>query len=191
MPKLSIHKIAAADSANVSNVINTPSFATCFDRRSLERASSAIKTITDEHPSVASNIEVLEIDVSDDASVSAAASAFKAKGKTLHALVNNAGVGLGSAGDILATNFYGPKRVTDAFVDFVDKDSGRIVNVSSGSASMWLRNQDDATKALFTSETSTWEELEACMLSNESSYGLSKAGLTGEKARLLDNNVHR
>lgn len=60
----------------------------------------------------------------------------------------------------------------------VDKDKGRIVNVSSGSASMWLRNQEPSTKDLFTSKTSTWEELEAGVLSYEPSYGLTKAGLT-------------
>jgi NAD(P)-dependent dehydrogenase (short-subunit alcohol dehydrogenase family) len=88
------------------------------------------------------------LDVSDDTSVTSAAASLKEKNTTLYALVNNAGVGLKAGGDVLNVNFYGPKRVTDAFVDLVKE---RIVNVSSGSASMWLRDQDEATKNLFTS----------------------------------------
>ena len=62
--------------------------------RSTERASLSVKSITKDFPNLAENVEVLEMDVSDDASVAAAASAFKATGKTLDAIVNNAGVGL-------------------------------------------------------------------------------------------------
>ena len=48
---------------------------------------------------------------------------------------------------------------------------------------MWLRNQDGATKKLFTSSDTTWDELEAAVKKFEPSasmggYGLSKAGLT-------------
>ena len=39
----------------------------------------------------------------------------------------------------------------------------RIVNVSSGAASMWLRNQDEATKNLFTSSDTTFEELQTAV----------------------------
>ena len=62
--------------------------------RSLERGAAGVKSIIDKHPDVASRIELLEIDVSSDDSVAAAVATFKEKGKTLYALVNNAGVGL-------------------------------------------------------------------------------------------------
>lgn len=103
---------------------------------------------------------LLQLDVSDDASVTSAAASLKEKNTTLYALVNNAGVGLKAGGDVLNVNFYGPKRVTDAFVDLVEE---RIVNVSSGAASMWLRNQDEATKNLFTSSDTTFEELQTAV----------------------------
>merc|ERR1711871_392567 len=147
---------------------------------SLERGAAGLKSITDANPKTASTIEVVQIDVTDDASVSAAVEVVKSKGKGLYALVNNAGVGLNAPGKVLPTNFYGPKRVSEAFIDLV---SERIVNVSSGAASMWLRNQDEETKNLFTSADTTWEELESAVEGFKSSasmggYGLSKAGLT-------------
>ena len=80
------------------------------------------------------------------------------KGVSLYALVNNAGVGLktgdGSEDGLLATNFYGPKRVTDAFVGLV---TDRIVNTSSGAASMWLRDKSAETKAFFVNPATSWE----------------------------------
>ena len=151
--------------------------------RSLERGAAGVKQITDVHPEVAKSLEVIQIDVSDQASVTAAAATMKSKNITLYALVNNAGVGLNASGDVLPTNFYGPKLVSDAFVNMINQEEGRIVNVSSGSASMWLRDQNEATKKIFTSSDTTWEELEnavkeAAPTASMGGYGLSKAGLT-------------
>merc|ERR1712146_715757 len=86
---------------------------------------------------------------------------------------------------IMNTNFYGPKRVTEAFLPLIEENGGRIVNVSSGGAAMWLRNQDAATKALF-SNPKNFEELEAAVkmhIANGNGgmgngYGLSKAALS-------------
>ena len=77
------------------------------------------------------SVELVEIDVSSDESVAAAAAAVKAKGVTLYGLVNNAGVGLNTNGDIIETNFKGPIRVSEAFLELIE-DKGRIVNVSLG-----------------------------------------------------------
>mmetsp|Transcript_32778 Transcript_32778/g.64955 ORF Transcript_32778/g.64955 Transcript_32778/m.64955 type:complete len:273 (+) Transcript_32778:58-876(+) len=148
--------------------------------RSLERGAAGLKSITDAHPETAKAIEVVQIDVTNDASVSAAVEVVRSKGTGLYALVNNAGVGLKAGGSVLPTNFYGPKRVSEAFLPLVTE---RIVNVSSGAASMWLRNQDDGTKRLFTSPDTTWDELDAAVKkfapnASMGGYGLSKAGLT-------------
>ena len=50
---------------------------------------------------------------------------------------------------------------------------------------MWLRDQDDKTKKLFSDPSITWEALEEAMKANVAAknfrmggYGLSKAGLT-------------
>jgi hypothetical protein len=79
-----------------------------------------------------------------------------------------------------------PLICTAAFVGLIDPSVGRIVNVSSGAASMFLKTQDAATKALFSNPNVTMEELEAGMKEKIASgdtgygkgYGLSKAGLT-------------
>ena len=129
------------------------------------------------------SLELLQLDVSDDGSVTAAASALAGK-EPLYALVNNAGVGPNdSEGDaLLQTNFYGPRRVSEAFVSMI-APGGRIANVSSGAASMWLREQSAETKALFTNPDISWPELDAAVraaapAASMGGYGLSKAGLT-------------
>jgi carbonyl reductase 1 len=65
--------------------------------------------------------QVVQIDVTDDASCQVAAALLKDKGVTLYALVNNAGMGyaqpgVGGTEAILNTNYYGPKRVTEVCV---------------------------------------------------------------------------
>ena len=83
---------------------------------------------------------------------------------------------------IMNTNFLGPKRVTEALIDLIDS---RIVNTSSGAASMWLRNQDDDTKKLFSNPDVTFEEVASSVDANVAAknfrmgngYGLSKAAL--------------
>lgn len=151
--------------------------------RNLQRGEAGLKSITDVHPT--SNIELLEIDVNDDKSVTTAAGVLKAKGITLYALVNNAGIGFRTGGNssLLNTNFYGPKRVSEAMIELLDAKEGRIVNVSSGVASMWLRNESAEVKALFSSPDTSWDDLDAAVRAAESGasmggYGLSKAGLT-------------
>lgn len=157
--------------------------------RNLTKGAEQLKTITDAFRDTASKIELLQIDVGDDASCAAAAASLKAKGVTLYALVNNAGTGLSHKGietpEIFNTNYKGPKRVTEAMVGLIDPKEGRIVNTSSGGASMWLRNQDAATKALFSNPDVTEVELNAAIDGFVSAgntgmgagYGLSKAGL--------------
>ena len=156
------------------------------------KGAGCLKGILDEVPAAAGKIEVLQIDVTDGASVAAAAAALKAKGVTLYGLVNNAGVGLAqadapkAADGILATNLWGVKRVSEAMVGLIDPSEGRIVNVSSGAASAFVKGQDAPTKALFSNTELSMAELEAavktCVDNNNvgwgNGYGLSKAALS-------------
>ena len=104
---------------------------------------------------------------------------------TLYGLVNNAGVGLNTNGDIIETNFKGPIRVSEAFLQMI-QDGGRIVNVSSGGASSWVRQQDEATKKFYSDPDISKEALVADVAKQAAgaeggwpgTYGLSKAGLT-------------
>jgi len=162
--------------------------------RSAEKGEAAVKKITDEFPDAVGKIEMLQIDVADDASCTAAAAALKEKGVCLYALVNNAGLGLaqneaGGSGPekILNTNYYGPKRVTEAMVELIDPNEGRIVHTSSGAASMWLKKQDAGLKAILSDPDITFEKLDKTIQAQVASdnvgfgngYGMSKAALNG------------
>lgn len=161
--------------------------------RSLERGEAAVKQILDDFPDAAGKIEVLQIDVTDEASCAAAAAALKAKDVSLYALVNNAGLGLNQAeaadadvNKILNTNYYGPKRVTDAMVELIDPKEGRIVNTSSGGACMYLKKQDATLKATLSNPDITFDELDKTIKEQATrddlvakGYGMSKAALNG------------
>ncbi len=61
--------------------------------------------------------------------------------KPLHAVVNNAGVGLGHGvtnSDVMNVNDYGPRRVVEAFLPLVNPDGGRLIGTSSGAASGYV-----------------------------------------------------
>ena len=122
--------------------------------RDAEKGAAAVKSISDAYPAAADRIALVAIDVGDEASVAAAAAALQAKSVTLYALVNNAGVGFqtspGDAAALLNVNLLGPKRVSEAILPLIDPAAGRIVNVSSGAASMWLRSQSAETKERLT-----------------------------------------
>jgi carbonyl reductase 1 len=123
------------------------------------------------------------MDVSSDDSVNTAAKSLA--DVNLYAIVNNAGVGLGSKASVdqlIQTNLFGPKRVTDAFVSNLDPKQGRVVNVSSGVAAMWLRDKSDEMKKMFTNPDTTWDQLKTTVLklaptSSRGGYGISKAAL--------------
>lgn len=98
------------------------------------------------------NVEVIQIDVSDDESVKAARAEVGKKTEVLDALINNAGITGGMPqGALVAsidqfkklfdTNLYGVVRVTQAFFDLLEKSAQpRIVMVSSLGSSMTLHN---------------------------------------------------
>ncbi len=80
--------------------------------------------------------EAVPLDVTDPASVAALAADLTARGVTLGALVNNAGIALdgfdaGIAERTLAVNYFGALAVTDALLPLL-ADGGVIVMVSSG-----------------------------------------------------------
>ena len=95
-----------------------------------------------ECPATTGKIEVLKVDVSDDKSVTDAAAAMKTRlgEQKLYGLVNNAGIGWTyGANEIMDTNVYGVKRMTEAFIPLLDTTSGRIVNLGSGAGPMFVK----------------------------------------------------
>jgi NAD(P)-dependent dehydrogenase (short-subunit alcohol dehydrogenase family) len=97
-------------------------------------------------------VELVQIDVSDAASVEAAAKHLSEKIDSLDVLINNAGISGGFpqsptaiSTDVIRkvfdTNFFGTIQVTQAFLGLLkESDAPRIVNVTSGLASLTLHN---------------------------------------------------
>jgi NAD(P)-dependent dehydrogenase (short-subunit alcohol dehydrogenase family) len=97
-------------------------------------------------------VEVIQIDVSDPTSVEAAQKALVSKTSSLDVLINNAGISGGFPQSpttintevirqVFDTNFFGTINITRAFLDLLRKsDAPRIVNVTSGLASLTLHN---------------------------------------------------
>ena len=98
------------------------------------------------------NVEPLEIDVNNTASVKAARDVIGTKTKVLDVLVNNAGIlGIQPQGSLQAnasdfkevfeTNFFGVIETTHAFIDLLKQSAEpRIVNVTSGLGSLTLHS---------------------------------------------------
>jgi NAD(P)-dependent dehydrogenase (short-subunit alcohol dehydrogenase family) len=86
-------------------------------------------------------LEVLELDVTSDASVAAAVAEIERRASPVAALVNNAGIGIGAAMEEISnadlqkqfdTNLFGVLRVTQRVLPEMRKRRrGRIVNMSS------------------------------------------------------------
>ncbi len=89
------------------------------------------------------SFEMLALDVTSDASVEAVVADVIGRAGRIDLLVNNAGLGVGLAGDeessvaqaqtIFDTNFFGTVRMTRAVVPHMRRQSaGRIINMGSG-----------------------------------------------------------
>lgn len=97
------------------------------------------------------DVEAIQIDVSDDESVKAARAEIGKKTEVLDLPINNAGI-LGGMTQttntditvfkqVFDTNLFGVISVTQAFMDLLQKSAQpRIVNVTSGLASLTLHN---------------------------------------------------
>jgi NAD(P)-dependent dehydrogenase (short-subunit alcohol dehydrogenase family) len=110
-----------------------PSATILLGSRSQANGDAAVQKLPE---AARKQVKVLVIDVTDDASVKAAAEKVKAEYGRVDILVNNAGIAshsfdYESAKSTFETNVYGVKRVTDAFLPLVPEGSGHISIVSS------------------------------------------------------------
>ena len=164
-----------------------------------QAAASKIASIINSTPSCTGSIDFLPLDTSNESSISKCKdqAAEKLNGSPLYGIVNNAGIGLNTAnsGDILTTNLYGPKRVSEQFLPLLDQNEGRIVNLGSGSGPMYTSGCSLEDKRILCSPSDsdsqvTWEYIEQHAkhnLNGSDAYGLSKALLaayTGLFARM-------
>ncbi len=106
------------------------------------------------------DVTALALDVTDPASIAAAAKAIDAKYGRVDILINNAGINprdgtknvseqrLATWREVFETNLFGLIAVTQAFLPMLRKsDAGRIVNLSSVLASMTLHS--DPTSGIY------------------------------------------
>jgi NAD(P)-dependent dehydrogenase (short-subunit alcohol dehydrogenase family) len=164
--------------------------------RDVQRGEEAVAGIRENVGGAgASRIEFLHIDVSNDASVSAAAAVVSEKigNDKLFAIVNNAGIAVGNTLEaIVETNVNGPRRVTDAFLPLLTQtadvaNTGRIVNISSAAGPMFIAKQVGAGAdcSVLLNANTTWADIESFIAATGPTisddaygpYGLSKACL--------------
>ncbi|CAE7632703.1 SDR2b [Symbiodinium sp. CCMP2592] len=144
--------------------------------RNVEKGEKALASIVSSAPECKGKVEVLQVDTASDESVAKAAEAVKASlpaGESLYGVVNNAGTGLqhGTTGaEIMNVNFYGPKRMVEAFLPLLSPSDGRIVNVGSGAGPMYV-------KAALSSDTERARMLCSCPESFDPLEALAKSEL--------------
>lgn len=130
-------------------------------------------------------LDVVEIDTSSDDSVNQAARVVADKFTTdgpLYGIINNAGIGFGNTlHDTVNTNYFGPRRVNDAFAKLLQRPGGRIVNVASASGPLFVAELPDRALANKFKEPWTFPggvadvDHLAKTMTPENAYGFSKA----------------
>ena len=117
--------------------------------RSLVNGLKAVEQLNSEG---LDKVEAIQIDVTDDESVKAARVGIGKKTGVLDVLINNAGISgeipqsaldskIDNFRNVYETNVYGVVRVTQAFIDLLQKSPApRIVNVSSSVGSLSLQS---------------------------------------------------
>jgi NAD(P)-dependent dehydrogenase (short-subunit alcohol dehydrogenase family) len=117
--------------------------------RNLEKGLEAVKILKAKG---LTHVEVIQIDVNNQESVSSARDQISKKTDVLDVLINNAGISgnlpqsaldadIDNFKNVLETNLYGVVRVTQAFISMLQKSSEpRIVNVSSSVGSLALQS---------------------------------------------------
>lgn len=117
--------------------------------RSLENGLTAVNKLKSEG---LTNVEVIQLDITDDKSVKDARAEIGKKTETLDILINNAGIYGGYPQEALTAtidqfkatydaNVFGVVRVTQAFIDLLKKSNEpRIVNVTSSQGSLTLHS---------------------------------------------------
>jgi NAD(P)-dependent dehydrogenase (short-subunit alcohol dehydrogenase family) len=118
-------------------------------------------------------VEAVQIDVSNDESVKAARSEIGKKTDILDVLINNAGITGGMPQSALEasieqfkkafdTNLYGVVRVTQAFIDLLQKSpEPHIVNVSSSQGSLTLST--DTTNKYYNHKAAVYQPSKAAL----------------------------
>jgi NAD(P)-dependent dehydrogenase (short-subunit alcohol dehydrogenase family) len=165
-----------------------PDVSVILGSRDAARGQEAVERLRSQVPSAQGRVECVMLDATSDESVEKAASSVRGP---LYGIVNNAAVGHGRRQDeTLATNYFGVRRVTEAFLPLLQSPGGRIVNVASAAGPFFVSGlpDDDPIKAKLSEPWSMRSEgiegldrmASSYKVKDEgpsswSSYGLSKA----------------
>ncbi|KAH7071532.1 hypothetical protein BKA63DRAFT_555449 [Paraphoma chrysanthemicola] len=115
--------------------------------RSVDKGDKAVKDL--QSRGLPGSVELLQVDVSDESSIAAAAKVVEENHDRLDALVNNAGILDDSSmtsmfeklNSVFRTNAAGPYAMVEAFAPLLARSGNtpRIINVSSGAGSIATR----------------------------------------------------
>jgi NAD(P)-dependent dehydrogenase (short-subunit alcohol dehydrogenase family) len=138
--------------------------------RNLENGQEAVEKLKAEG---LNEVEAIQIDVSDDESVKAARTVIGKKAKSLDVLINNAGISgsfpqtatgasVATFKEVYETNVFGVVRVTQAFLDLLNKSAEpRIVMVSSSQGSLTVG--DDPTNIYYNHKAAVYQSSKAAL----------------------------
>ncbi len=156
-----------------SIVLARNGFLTYATMRNLEKGTSLKSTIDKGNLP----LKIMQLDVTDDASVSNAINTILSESGRIDVLVNNAGYGLVGALEDLTideikyqyeTNFFGVIRVTQAVLPIMRKQkSGKVVNISSGAGRFGY-----PTGSAYVSAKFALEGLSECMAYELDPFGI-------------------
>ncbi|KAF2094027.1 NAD(P)-binding protein [Rhizodiscina lignyota] len=135
-------------------VQDNPKYHVIIGSRSLERGQAALEKLQDSVSNLHQNqLDVVEIDITKDDSITAAAAAIEKRYGRLDVLVNNAAIALSSDSGKwkseelrleYVTNCIGPAITTQTFVPLLRKSKDpRIIFVTSGMGSLRIASVND------------------------------------------------
>jgi len=136
--------------------------------RDVTRGENAVEQIVERlGGEIRKRVEIVQIDVTSDESVKNAAKDIKSthgEPEPLYGLVNNAGGTSDSPRGYLELNTYSVRRVCEAFLPLIQKNKGRIVQISSGAAPSFVARCSQVNKDFFVNKNVNWSEIESLFI---------------------------
>jgi NAD(P)-dependent dehydrogenase (short-subunit alcohol dehydrogenase family) len=135
--------------------------------RNVEHGNSAVKKMQASVPGQSfSNVEVIELDITDKASLASAVEHVRSKYGQLDDLVHNSGISNHNGDDlspvVLDVNVRGAHDTIEAFLPLIPADTGRISLVSSEIGAWYTASLNDAARAkLEDLDHIDWPQIEA------------------------------
>lgn len=118
-----------------------PDVSVLLGSRDVQRGEAAVKDLQNElgTSTCEGRLSMIPIDTGSDESVKGAVTAVQKHTDTLYGIVNNAGImRRGNVEESNNVNYFGPRRVNDAFLGMMQRPGGRIVNIASASGPIFV-----------------------------------------------------